>query len=331
MRRLPPLFDGLNDVDVHAALRRFKERDAGVAEPLFRAGDAADGVIVLQFGRLHIYHDDQVVGHVLPGEIVGEMALFETGDRTATVVASEPSKMLVLARPDYEALRDVLHPVAMAIEKAALAVQVARMRRVVDRVSALSEGSLIRRPNASFFSSVASLFGRGGLFSTGTVEPIDTLEKSPLFADAPSEALSQIAKFITPEVYAPGHVLVTQGEPGDTLYIVDEGQVDVLVSTSGDKALEVGKLGPGDVLGVAALAEGLPRTASCVAATRVLVQRMDRPGWESLVNEPYITGSAFRRAMIRTVSEQLRQSNRLLAKARIERSPMPALRTRTGA
>jgi hypothetical protein len=62
------------------------------------------------------------------------------------------------------------------------------------------------------------------------------------------------------------------------------------------------------------LARGGKRMASCVAGEGALVHRLDRDGWEGLINEPYMVGSTFRRAVIRAFSEQLRYSNQQLAK-----------------
>ena len=59
-----------------------------------------------------------------------------------------------------------------------------------------------------------------------------------------------------------GHSIFTEGESGDTMYVVLEGEVDLMV-----KGQLVEKLGCGGVLGEMALVELAPRSATAVART----------------------------------------------------------------
>jgi eukaryotic-like serine/threonine-protein kinase len=66
----------------------------------------------------------------------------------------------------------------------------------------------------------------------------------------------------------PGESIVTEGEPGDTAYIVESGVCEVWKNMQGRRTL-IRRLGPGDVFGEAAVFTGGPRTASVVAVDRV--------------------------------------------------------------
>jgi signal transduction histidine kinase len=73
--------------------------DAG--ELLFREGDKADSMCVVLSGCVHVYvHDENrkasTVGHLRKGDFVWEMALFDSGPRSATVESMEPSRVLTL-------------------------------------------------------------------------------------------------------------------------------------------------------------------------------------------------------------------------------------------
>jgi CRP-like cAMP-binding protein len=59
-----------------------------------------------------------------------------------------------------------------------------------------------------------------------------------------------------------GHVLFTEGDSGDTMYVLIEGEVDLLVN---GKLVE--KLVSGGVLGEMALVESAPRSATAIART----------------------------------------------------------------
>ena len=78
-------------------------------ETLFRAGDEADAMYALVYGRLEVWVEDArgretVVGQVAPGETVGEMGILTGDARTASVRAARES---VLVRIPAAAFRAV--------------------------------------------------------------------------------------------------------------------------------------------------------------------------------------------------------------------------------
>jgi predicted acylesterase/phospholipase RssA/CRP-like cAMP-binding protein len=96
------------------------------------------------------------------------------------------------------------------------------------------------------------------------------LRTTDLFADLDDAALAHLSSaFVDQRVSAGGYV-VRQGEEADSLFVVVEGEVEVLLE--GGENLTIRRLGPGSVLGEIALALGGKRSASvrAVLATRVL-------------------------------------------------------------
>ena len=59
-----------------------------------------------------------------------------------------------------------------------------------------------------------------------------------------------------------GHVLFREGDPGDTMFAVAEGEVELTVA--GDVVEDVG---PGGILGELALVDHAPRSATAIAKT----------------------------------------------------------------
>jgi CRP/FNR family cyclic AMP-dependent transcriptional regulator len=62
--------------------------------------------------------------------------------------------------------------------------------------------------------------------------------------------------------FAPGDIVFNEGDPGDVMYAVVEGEVDILV---GPKLIETA--GPGAVVGEMAIIEPGPRSATVRART----------------------------------------------------------------
>jgi CRP-like cAMP-binding protein len=58
------------------------------------------------------------------------------------------------------------------------------------------------------------------------------LARSDLFVSIPEEVLSHVARAMRISMLSPGHLLMNQGEEGDSLYLLLEGTL-LLLSTSG--------------------------------------------------------------------------------------------------
>ncbi len=316
---MPPvlsrLFQGLNDVDVYTGMRRFREVDYPHGTVVIREGEPADTMIVVKSGALELSTRGTWLGRAEADDVIGEISLFDHTRRTATATTDGPTRLMILERAGYEELRDVLHPLAQSLETACLELQVSRLRSLGDRIAELSEGQRREptKPGAGFFAAVTSMFGRGGMFSAETVDPIASLRRCKPFADVMDEVLEPIAQRLTPTAFGAGAFLCTEGEVSDRMFFLDTGTVDVVVATEGDRVQHLATLQPGAAFGMVTLAQRRPRMSSCIARERVVTQVLDQQAWDDLIADPYATGSAFRRAMIRTLAEQVGYTNAQLA------------------
>lgn len=68
--------------------------------------------------------------------------------------------------------------------------------------------------------------------------------------------------------FAAGATILTEGEEGDTAYLIVDGSVEVTIG-EGAQAKNVGTLGPGDAFGEMCLLEPGPRSATVKAVTDV--------------------------------------------------------------
>jgi cAMP-dependent protein kinase regulator len=81
----------------------------------------------------------------------------------------------------------------------------------------------------------------------------------------------------------PGDALFREGDPGDTLYVVVEGEVAVI--TEGPPRIEVSRLGPGAFFGEVALVTEQPRSATIEATMVTQLLAIDRDVIATLVAE----------------------------------------------
>jgi CRP-like cAMP-binding protein len=85
------------------------------------------------------------------------------------------------------------------------------------------------------------------------------------------------------ETFSAGDTIFAQGDPGDSMYVVLEGEVDIQV---GGKTLD--HLTPGDIFGEMAIVDAHPRSGTAVAATDCRVTAIDQKRFQFLVqHNPY--------------------------------------------
>jgi CRP-like cAMP-binding protein len=104
-------------------------------------------------------------------------------------------------------------------------------------------------------------------------EIIGFLVRVPLFKELKGRQLESLAKTMVPQDYEAGQDIVTQGESGVGLFVIVEGEAEVIhVRTDGTKAI-VNVMAETDYFGELALLTEGPRTASVIAtkATQCLV------------------------------------------------------------
>jgi serine/threonine protein phosphatase PrpC len=88
------------------------------------------------------------------------------------------------------------------------------------------------------------------------------LESLFLFEDLPYAARLQVGRIVEEHYFAPGEVLVEQGSPGTSMYVILEGEVSVQVN-----GIEVARLSAGEHFGELALVDAEPRSASVAGVT----------------------------------------------------------------
>ncbi|MBI4338613.1 MAG: cyclic nucleotide-binding domain-containing protein [Chloroflexi bacterium] len=84
--------------------------------------------------------------------------------------------------------------------------------------------------------------------------------------------------------YADREVVCRQGEPGDRMYVVQAGRLEVL-REEGDGEVLVGELAKGDVFGEMAIFDRQPRSATVRAKGNARVLTLDRRGFLRRVHE----------------------------------------------
>ena len=116
--------------------------------------------------------------------------------------------------------------------------------------------------------------------------------------------------------FTPGQCVFKAGDRGETMYIVIEGEVKILVGST-----TVETAGPGSIFGELALIDDEPRSATVVAKTRCRLATVDQGEFCYMVSE----GPFLALEVMKVMADRLRKMN-----ARIRSKTNQARRTRFG-
>jgi len=122
--------------------------------------------------------------------------------------------------------------------------------------------------------------------------------------------------------YSKGHVVVRQGEAGDNMYAVQEGELEVVREYKGGGEVRVGVLHPGDVFGEMAILQKDVRSATVRTLTEARLLTVDKKTFMSRVHEdPSLAFNIVRRMaqVIRELTAQLGERRARVERRRLER------------
>ena len=116
-----------------------------------------------------------------------------------------------------------------------------------------------------------------------TIERVLFLRGVELFSQIVSEDLVYVAQVCHEVYFEAGERFITQGDIGDCLYIIVEGEAKVVLGDRGELFYRVSK----DIMGEMAIISRNPRSAHCDAVTPITALRIDHDDfWELMADKP---------------------------------------------
>jgi cAMP-dependent protein kinase regulator len=111
-----------------------------------------------------------------------------------------------------------------------------------------------------------------------TAEPLfqRKLPKSPLFEVLSDEERNALTSEMELEQHDEGSVIISEGQPGSSMYVIASGEVKVFTTGKDDKPVYLAKLGEGDFFGEVSVLTGKPRTATITASQPTALLRLDK-------------------------------------------------------
>src|SRR5262249_35251828 len=132
---------------------------------------------------------------------------------------------------------------------------------------------------------------------------LSVIASSPLFADLDDATIALIVASFTEEVWPAGHIVFEEHAPGDTLYIIMDGQVQISRTFQNGERQVIREMGPGEFFGEMALLEDKPRSARVSTVTATTLVAVTRQRFNTVIEQHPAVAINF----LKAISAQLRQ------------------------
>ncbi len=135
-----------------------------------------------------------------------------------------------------------------------------------------------------------------------------TLRRTKLFAGLEDPQLASLAHYLEVIRFPQFSHIVRQGQHGDAMYVVTEGEVRVLSIVEGKETI-LATLTAGDCFGEISLLDQGPRSADVIANKDSVLLRISNGAFDRLVREAPALAVPFLLALSRAVVQRVRRTN----------------------
>jgi hypothetical protein len=135
------------------------------------------------------------------------------------------------------------------------------------------------------------------------------LRRIKILSELNDAQLSHLADFLEVQRVPQWSAVVRQGEPGDAMYFVLEGELRARVTVA-ERETILSTFGPGEFFGDIALFDHGPRSADVLANTDSTLLRLSSVSFHRLAKEAPALATPFLQATSRTLASRIRADNK---------------------
>lgn len=142
-----------------------------------------------------------------------------------------------------------------------------------------------------------------------------TLKQVPIFRDFSNREFREIEKLIHQRIYKPEEYVFKLKAPGEGLYIILSGKVEIFAEDARGDRNVFAVLGEGDFFGEMSLLDAEPRSAAAMAIEHTTLLGFFRPDLMSLLARNPDLGNKILLNLAKVIVERLRHTNTLLTQS----------------
>jgi hypothetical protein len=159
-------------------------------------------------------------------------------------------------------------------------------------------------------------FQRAAPASAGGVEPVQAAPIKPgvvrrirILADLTDEQLTRFVRFMEVQPVPQWTEIVKQGQHGDAMYFLLEGELRVRLLIAGKETILV-TLGPGEFFGEISLFDHGPRSADVIANSDSTLLKISASAFQTVISDAPDLAAPFLYAMGKTLTARIRADNK---------------------
>jgi CRP/FNR family cyclic AMP-dependent transcriptional regulator len=306
-----PIMQGLTDEELIRVARTTRERNVKADELIFHEDDLTEGIFFIHSGSVRIVKPtpfgEQVLASLKHPEFFGEMDFIDSLRCSADAVANEDSMLFSMSKIKLEDIFISQKHIAVQFYWNFWKTLSQRIRQANELLkSFFVEANKIER---KFVSEEKS----------GQATSVDFEQKIALLKEKglSSKELRLLATFSNEELFRAGQNIFSEGQKGDRLYIILEGEVRIskFIPGVGEEALAI--LEKGDFFGEMALIDNAPRSADAKAHTDVTVLPIESRLLTDILARDVESSYQFLYILCKILSRRLREINMKIFQWRI--------------
>lgn len=315
-----PLFADIERAALEGFVRIFQPVSFEAGAALVRQGQPADGAYLIESGDADVTTalpggGTAAVATLGPGSVLGEMALLESGVRSATVIARSRVTGHFIERDGFRMLLAQRNRAAFTIQARIARTLCERLRELNARI--VADDASAAAPPAMNAQGLAAAAPRRDALSFDWKSFLPLL---PFLRRCGPQEIEQFAQAAQAVELARGHVLFRQGDPSEACYLVVRGAIEIAGSRNGRRH-RIGILGPGRLCGTLALIEGKPHSMGATVRESALLLEIGGPAFGRLFHGDDRLAARFQEAVNQELLQALARTNnhltRLVSQARI--------------
>lgn len=143
---------------------------------------------------------------------------------------------------------------------------------------------------------------------------METLSHCRLFENLTNEELENIAPLFKTHYFRKGDYICKEGAWGDSMYVVDTGEIRITKKLDVDQTWEITKLGVGMFFGEVSLVDGSPRTAAAIANANLAVLELSGRDFKQLIGRGDAISVKLLDALLRVLINRIRATDDVVAR-----------------
>ena len=262
-----PLLSDLEEGSLVAIARRLVPMDKQQGEFIVEAGQPPEALFIVESGQVHLHSSEEGgdFSELGEGESFGELAVLTGKPHSRSAQAASDLILWTLPAAEFDALTEEHPDIRLALSKA------------------------VREP----------------LLAQDQGRAVERLAAMPLFATLSEDVLWAVSERLLLRHVPAGELVFAEGAPGDALYLIDSGRIEIL-SDKRSGSIVLARMGGDEFFGEMALLTGKPRSSSARTASHSNLWVLYRSDFDDLVNRyPSIS-----LALSKVLSERLAEMDR---------------------